>query len=326
MFENRGIRRPRTVTRQRSGTRIRLFARPAALLLALCLLPAAPASGAFPGRNGKIAFGATGKIYVVRPDGTGLRRLPLGPEPVGNPSWSPSGRRIVFGCDGRAGDAEVCVARADGSHRRKLTSNNVTDADASWSPDGETILFTRAEGPYQVAGEQLIALNLRTKTERVLLYRPDGIFSPGWSPDGGTIAYSALGPLGVLAMDIFTIPADGSEGETNLTNSSESERRPGWSPDGQRIAFDRYIDTGDIETQTYAIFTMRPDGTDQKMVARSGRHPAWSPNGRRIAFDDLVNHQYDAIFTVKATGGDRKRLTGPTISRQGAYFPDWQPR
>lgn len=326
MFEmNRGT--GCTITTLRSGRRIRLFARAAALLLALSLLPAAPASAAFPGRNGKIAFGAEGKIYVIQPDGTGLRRLPLGPGPVGTPSWSPSGRRIAFTCDGGSRrDAEICLARPDGSRRRTLTSNGVTDADPSWGPDGTTILFTRAEGPYGAPGDHLIALDLATRTERVLLYQPHGIFTPRWSPDGNTIAYSALGPLGRLAMDIFTIAADGSGTETNLTNSSESEGSPSWSPDGQRIAFARFIDTGDPETQSYAIFTMHVDGIDQKMVVRGGNHPAWSPNGRRIAFDDLVNHEYDAILTVKATGGDRKRLTGPTISRQGAYFPDWQLR
>ena len=296
-----------------------------ALLLSLGLVALAqPVGAAFPGRNGKIAFIRDGNIETVRPDGSGERVLPLGRGYVSEPSWSPSGARLVFTCrePSEEGEAEICVARADGSRTRQLTDNDLFEASPSWSPDGGSILFTRSEGPYALAGDYLIVLDLATKTERTILYRADGIRHPRWSPDGSTVAYAATGTE--ASSDIFTTPTDGSDGETNLTNSPENENAPSWSPDGRLIAFHRYIDTGDIQTQRYAIFTMAPDGSDHRMAVRSGNGPVFSPNGRRIAYYDLVNNHYDAIFTSRAAGGDRRRLTGPPA--RGSFSPDWQPR
>lgn len=293
------------------------------LLLVLGLIATAqPVSAAFLGRNGKIAFQRDGKVHVMRPDGSGEHRLSLGPGNKSQPSWSPSGSRLVYTCKLQGANSEICVARADGSRRRTLTTDPASDEEPSWSPDGDSVLFTRYEGPASIAGAYLIVLDLETRVERTLLYRPDGIYHPRWSPDGSTIAYAAQGMT--TELDIFTTPADGSGGETNLTTSPEHETSPSWSPDGALIAFDRFIDTGDVETQRYAMFTMSPDGSDQRMAVRSGNGPVFSPNGRRIAFYDLVNNSYGAIFTSRSTGGDRQRLTGP--GGLGACCPDWQPR
>jgi len=277
------------------------------------------AHASFPGRNGKIAFARDGNIEVMRPDGSRERVLPLGRGNVIEPSWSPSGSRLLFTCRPPKEDSEICVARADGSRRRVLTDNEVFDQQPSWSPDGDSVLFTRGEGPFAVAGANLIVLDLATKAERTLLYRPEGINHPRWSPTSDEIVYAATGSMG--ERDIFTTPSDGSGTETNLTNSPETETYPSWSPDGALIVFDRSTDTSD------SIFTMGSDGSDQTIIIRSGFLAAFSPNGRRIAYGDLVNG-YDAVFTSRATGGDRQRLTGPgdPAGGRGSFSPDWQPR
>lgn len=64
------------------------------------------------------------------------------------PSWSPDGRRIVFGGWSRdqrqlPQKAEIFVVRADGRHRRRLTDNPVSDIYPVWSPDGKWIAYTR---------------------------------------------------------------------------------------------------------------------------------------------------------------------------------------
>jgi hypothetical protein len=64
-----------------------------------------------------------GQLYLVHPDGSGLRRVPVQlPRGTGalNPSWSPDGTWIVFSLQ-RSDSAEIYMVRPDGTGLRKLT-------------------------------------------------------------------------------------------------------------------------------------------------------------------------------------------------------------
>jgi Tol biopolymer transport system component len=87
-------------------------------------------------------------LYVVAPEGAGLRRLTAdGAEP----DWSPDGTRIAFTAfrDGFgrtcfhdcSTSGEVYVMNADGSDERRLTESEADDRSASWSPDGRSLAF-----------------------------------------------------------------------------------------------------------------------------------------------------------------------------------------
>lgn len=64
-----------------------------------------------------------GQLYLVRPDGSELHRVPLNlPPGTGslNPTWSPDGRWIVFSLQG-SDQAEIYMARSDGTDLTKVT-------------------------------------------------------------------------------------------------------------------------------------------------------------------------------------------------------------
>jgi Tol biopolymer transport system component len=64
-----------------------------------------------------------GQLYLVRPDGSDLHRVPLDlPPNTGalNPSWSPDGTWIVFSLQ-RSDQAEIYMARPNGTGLRKVT-------------------------------------------------------------------------------------------------------------------------------------------------------------------------------------------------------------
>jgi Tol biopolymer transport system component len=100
----------------------------------------------------RIAFseGFSGRISVIRPDGSGRRRLVIGDYTGHGMDWSPDGRRLVF----TSGERLVTVG-ADGRHLRRLGRDAYQPA---FSPDGRRIVFLDLDADDK---EQLRTVDLR---------------------------------------------------------------------------------------------------------------------------------------------------------------------
>jgi Tol biopolymer transport system component len=100
-------------------------------------------------REGPGGFQAA--VFVVRVDGTGLRRLTPWDRLAGEPDWSPAGRRIAFATRPLvdfpgAGQSELYTIRPSGTGLRRITSygpNGPRATQPRWTPDGKAILYTR---------------------------------------------------------------------------------------------------------------------------------------------------------------------------------------
>lgn len=131
------------------------------------------------------------QVYVVRSDGTGLRRLtddraPAGVNRVGatTPSWSPDGT-LAYASD-RDGDEEIYVTRPDGSGARKVTRNPADDSSPSWSPDGRRIVFDRTD--YERQRRAIVVVDLTTRKEIELAHSDEDFVSePAWQPTGAGV-------------------------------------------------------------------------------------------------------------------------------------------
>jgi Tol biopolymer transport system component len=87
-----------------------------------------------------------------------------------------------------------------------------------------------------------------------------------------------------------------------------------WSPDGSLIAIA-------ITSDPEGIYTVRPDGTDLRLLLPGGVSFAWSPDGSLIAYspEDLEHSEGWGVWVANADGSNPR-----TISAIGQVGP-WNP-
>jgi TolB protein len=274
--------------------------------------PAAPPDAAT-AASGQLAVGIyTGvpdgrnELYVMNPDGSGLRLLtsvqPLYEGGVGG-TWSPDGRKILFGTtirrDGIASE-EVMVVNVDGSGEQVLTDQRAGEgaAAAGWSPDGRKILFSR--GSYSSNDVGVYVMNADGSGERKLT---DG-GAVAWSPDGQKITFER-------DQAVWVMSADGSDQQRLTSRTSSLPDFAGeWSPDGARILFARVVEENPRggAAERIDFYVINADGSGERRLAQdvvwSG---TWSPDGRKIAFM-RGSRSAVGIYVMNADGSGKRKL------------------
>ncbi len=290
-----------------------------ALLVVMALLggaPIQPASAAFPGANGKIAFwsnrdAGNPEVYVMNADGSGQTNLTNHPGLDSHPAWSPDGTKIAFGGN-RVAFHEVWVMNANGSNVVNLTNNSVYDHEPAWSPDGTKIAFTS----YRDGDFEVYVMNADGSGQTNLTNNASRDDAPAWSPDGTKIAFQSTRDGD---FEVWMMNADGSN-PTNLTqNAVVEDGEPSWSPDGSRIAF---YTNRDLYRE---IYVMNSDGSGQTNITQEASGddwgPAWSPDGSRIAFKSDRDGN-DEVYVMNADGSGQVNLSNNAATDAD---PDWQP-
>jgi Tol biopolymer transport system component len=253
-------------------------------------------------RNGK------GDIYVMRPDGSGQRRLTTSDAHDDLAAWSPDSKEIAFSSD-RTGQLEIWVMNRDGSDPRRLTFDGARDYGPTWSPDGKRIGFRSDRD----GNAEIYSVNADGSDERRLTNSSASDNSPRWGPDG-RIVWVTNRESGAKT-SLWVMGGDGRN-QRRLTPASFfwNESRPAWSPDGKHLVFqaDRDGPVGNTE-----LYSMALDGSElRRLTSYPGKDdwPAWSPDGKTIAFARGPSPYQNEIYEMSADGGDTHEITLPKLA------------
>jgi Tol biopolymer transport system component len=192
---------------------------------------------------------------------------------IGQPSWSPDGRRIAFS---DWSTRKAYVIDLDGRNLREI----IDSADQPvWSPDGQRLAYVVLDAERQSVG---LAVAREDGGGQRLLTQGNAM-APAWSPDGGTIAFTRK--LGASSQ-IEVIKPDGT-GERMVASSAVSWPGPAWSPDGDGIAY---------MSRPSGVRVVSPDGTNERIVETGlpGADTAF-PSWRRSA--PLPMHRRPCVVT-----------------------------
>jgi Tol biopolymer transport system component len=260
------------------------------------------------------------EIYVIRADGTGLRRVTRAQKVAGSPSWSGDGKHLLF-------------YEAEMSELAKIDS------------------VTRQRGTTQIA-----TIDLAT-SERRLLTTGSG---EKWSPRFVTqdrIGYSSGGPEGGLE---FIAGAAGARGEVSAPSWSPDQQRmvfhrdvdrqwppfqrwhskdlqfrlvrtgifPTYAPSGNRLL----INDEPGAKMSMKILAMNSDGSQRSVFFDGGEKsplgPVWSPSGERVAFalgNFFQQQPGSAIADIAVVNRDGSGLKVLTKGSGNVGFPSWSP-
>jgi Tol biopolymer transport system component len=196
-------------------------------------------------------------------------------------AWSPDGNRLATVVwDGKAKQATVAILDVNTGQSTTIMQTGQYVGDIAWSPAGNRLTFY-LENTSSTSSE--IYVMDATGANQVQLTHGNADVTwldPAWSPDSSSIL--AAGEQS-NSVQIYRIdPSTGAASQ--LTQSNDIyKRNPYYSPDGSIVAYTGSVVLPGVAVSAaalhqFAIFTMNPDGSNERALTADPRGTTPGPN------------------------------------------------
>ena len=231
------------------------------------------------------------------------------------PSWSPSGDRIVYWSN-NGGQRDIFTVAASGGARVPVTQDAALDWSPVWSPDGRFVYFSSDRGGamnlWRIAVDQTSG-NVAGVPVPVTTGVQARATEPRFSKDGRRLAFrSRIASVNPVAIPFD--PATNRAGVPVVLDRSNNIRIPSdVSPDGSQIA---YFSIGELQED---IFVGSAEGKEIRHVtddAARDRAPVFTHDGQALVFYSNRDGAW-GVWAIRPDGSNLRKLG--SIPGGGAY-------
>jgi Tol biopolymer transport system component len=302
--------------------------------------PAMPAQDGGPvttglpgGVDAWIAFDSDGgtsnrDIYVIRPDGTGRRRLTTEPSTEEQPSFSPDGTKLAFASDREGGVLQIYVMDLATGVSTRVTQRAEGAHDPAFTIEGTRLAYR--------SGVLVFSAMLDGSDER---QATDGTTCCASGPFGGPAFpykddrmfyddYNAIYVLGGVSTTRGTV----------VMPTTGEQSHPAVSPDGSTLVFQATCDSDAPRRSIWAVSTTQAanlacHGRRLSDGATDATHASWGPsdivvwgsvtggnNHSSPVPSSLVTSQDGTVRTLTSGEGDDRN---PSWSTPGIVIGAW---
>ncbi|HEX7957471.1 MAG TPA: LpqB family beta-propeller domain-containing protein, partial [Pyrinomonadaceae bacterium] len=239
------------------------------------------------------------------------------------PSASYDGRAIVFERgygiwrvetdSGRASEVRINLRGAPSGPAVERVRQTEQFQELALSPDGKKVAF--------VARGEIFAASAADGGDAVRVTNsPAPESQPVWSPDSRRLVYVSErnGPAQLFQYDF------GSNAETQLTSSGESDDTPRFSPDGRWVAFQRAgreLRALNTETKQERVVAA---GSFQRPPLNPDRPFVFSPDSKWIAYMPIGQRLFRNVYVAQVEGDGKGRPVS-FVANSGSNTVSWSP-
>ncbi|UCC73776.1 MAG: S9 family peptidase [Gemmatimonadota bacterium] len=254
-------------------------------------------------------------IWLVRTDGSGLRRLTTDPASDFNPLWSPDGRSIWF-LSTRSSSSQVWRKPMAGGTAEQMTDLPLSVGNLVLAPDGRHLAFTMEVYPdcQTIACTESRLDAEETRQTSGVLY--DGLFVRHWDTwkDGRRSHIFVMPAFGGEPLDVMK----GMNADSPSKPFGSSEEFT-FTPDSRSIVFTARLAGGQEPWSTdFDLYVVPIHGSGApSLITIDNRAwdtgPVFSPDGKTLAYLAMARPGYEAdrfrIVLMSWPGGEPRVLT-----------------